>query len=290
VRFGHWPDSRAQFNLLSSSLLKDLRPELLNSILDRSLSPSQVAVLTPADLASVERAKEIEAAKQAVLQQTVKTKSNDPGAIRLGRDGLERVEDYREKEMMAIQSAEREARDSKKRRNSQGGDVEAPTGSADQVVQLPGVMHHQRSLSTDISVSSTPVAEIAGTPAPPTPARNFSLSSAWAVKDTAAVDLADVSMSFGENQYQLDLSDIIADSPEVEIETDIPVGDWFNTVPVVWTGAVSRVHPTNWTMLIVRLLILSIQPRAPPRSSCVTFRLRPLPRIGTCCSRTVKSL
>jgi len=234
-----YADSRAQFNLLSSTLLKDLRPELRDSILEHSLTPAQVAVLTPADLASVERAKEIEAAKQAVLQQTVKTKSIETGAIRLGRDGLERVEDYREKEMMAIQFAERAARDTRQMRDSEGGDVEPPSGSAKEDVRSPEVMHHQKPLSIDIPVSSTSVAEITKSLALPTPARSFSLSSAWAAKDTATVDLADVTTSFGDDQNQLDLSDILADSPDPGLETNAPVGTFDDTVPVVWTGSVS---------------------------------------------------
>jgi len=239
---------RAQFNLISSSLAKDLRPELRETILDHSLTPAQVAVLTPADLASAERAKEIEAARQAVLQQTVKTKTAEPGAIRLGRDGLERVEDFREKEMLALQYAEREARDGRERRESllsQGGDVETPSGAAgDQVVQSPEVMHHQRSESTDTPISSTPVAKVVSeTPAPPTPVRSFSLSSAWAAKDTVAtVDMADVAMSFGEDQNQLDLSDIIVDRPDTELDAsvDLPADNGLDAIPVVWTGAVSR--------------------------------------------------
>ena len=244
---------RAQFNSLSSSLLKDLRPELRDSILEHALTPAQVAVLTPADLASAERAKEIEAAKQAVLQQTVKTKSSEAGAIRLGRDGLERVEDFREKEMLAIQIAEREARDTKSRKESnlpEGGDIDLLSETAGgQVVQSPAVMHHQRSMSA-ASVSSTPIARAVATPiaksvveSPGPPARSFSLSSAWA-DSSAAVDIAAVTESFGEDQNQLDLSDIISEPQDVGIDatSDSLATTGLNAIPIVWSGLVRTIR------------------------------------------------
>jgi len=225
--------------------------------------------LTPADLASAERAKEIEAAKQAVLQQTVKTKLSEAGAIRLGRDGLERVEDFREKEMLAIQIAEREARDTKSRKESilpEGGDIDLPSETAGgQVVLSPAVMHHQRSMSA-ASVSSTPVARAVATPiaksvveSPGPPARSFSLSSAWA-DSSAAVDIAGVTESFGEDQNQLDLSDIISEPQDVDIDvtSDSLATTGLNAIPIVWSGLVRTIR---------RLLLMTdCQQRDPGRS------------------------
>ena len=256
---------RGQFNLLASSLSKELRPELHESIVSQTLTPSQVAVLTSADLASAERAKEIEAARQAVLEQTVKTKAaQEPTAIRLGRDGLERAEDVREKEMVAIQAAEKVARDTQFRRESvlsEQGEIDVARDESVPLQRSSSAMQTTRSDSVetpghDVSAvalaSVTPAAATAGASTSPsesprpTPTRaSFSLSSAWGAKDKGPeVDTADVEMAFGEDQTQLDLSDIVPEEPE-EIDFGAEAREeteWekFLAKPVVWSGSVSR--------------------------------------------------
>ena len=155
-------DHRAQFNLLSSSLSKSLRPELRSTILDRSLTPAQVAVLTPADLASAERREEIEAAKQAVLQQHVKSKEDQTSAIRLGRDGLERAEDLREKEMKALAAAEEVAREKEKRRESLVSQSAGIEGVDNDEIQTP-ITPRTGDDETKVHSPSVPAASSIGT-------------------------------------------------------------------------------------------------------------------------------
>lgn len=232
--------------------------------MSRQLTPSQVAVLTSADLASAERAKELEAARQAVLEQTVKTKAaQEPTAIRLGRDGLERAEDVREKEMVAIQAAEQVAREKQLRRESmlsEQGDTDVARDDSVPLQQTSSAMQATRSDSAETPRSATTVpASVVGVPAAagpssttpsqsprPTPTRaSFSLSSAWGAKDQGPeMDAADVEMAFGEDQNQLDLSDIVPVEPE-EVESDDGVKEetaWgkFLAKPVVWSGTVGH--------------------------------------------------
>jgi hypothetical protein len=273
--------------LLTSSLAKSLRPELRDSIVNLTLSPAQVAVLTPIELASEERAKEIEAAKQAVLQQTVKSREEGPADIRLGRDGLERAEDFREKEMKALQAAEDAAREREKRRESlvsQGGEEgsEVPKGeNAEGQGQNPAQqsmgMMHRRSESTDIVSRPALVAQESersesGVKAPtkntqsptPTPARQFSLASAWGCKDkeTAGLDVGDVEMAFGEDQNQVDLSDIVVEGFEDEVDFGVKNDeesrpeDPLLARPIVWRGGVSSCaeDPSGDRVLIGQLI------------------------------------
>lgn len=227
--------SRAQFNLLSSSLSRSIRPELRGSILNRSLTASQVALLTPGDLASAERLEEIEKAKQAALQQTVKSRSDmEVGAIRLGRDGFEKVEDRHEKEMRALAQQEEAARTSEKRRESIAAQVETkeelPRVTCEPDEGPPVSVLHKRSESMDTLHSPTK--------------QSFSLTSAWgdAKRDE------EPSMVYEADQSALDLSDIVAE-PEVvdlvppEEVLEEPEGpseiEMFEKRPVVWSGGVS---------------------------------------------------
>ncbi|KIR28289.1 hypothetical protein I307_00488 [Cryptococcus deuterogattii 99/473] len=115
---------KTQFNLLTSSLTKNkhlLRPSLLQSILSLSLPPGSLALLSASDLASAAQLEEMERAKQAVLESTVKTREEREmeremlggggGGMIAGRDGLERLEDTREKEMWEVRKEEERERE-----------------------------------------------------------------------------------------------------------------------------------------------------------------------------------
>lgn len=224
---------RAQFNLLSSSLSRSIRPELRASILDRTLSPAQVAVLSPVDFASAARLQEIEKAKQAVMQQTVKSRGDvEIAAVRLGRDGFEKVEDRHEKEMRVLAQQEEAARTSEKRRESM--DVskvetveESPkmTREPDERPPVPVTLLHKRSESQDTAMQS------------PTK-HTFAITSAWgdAKREEEAV------VSYEGDQEALDLSDIVADpEDEVEFVPEPSEMEVFEAKPAVWSGGVSSV-------------------------------------------------
>lgn len=115
---------KTQFNLLTSSLTKNkhlLRPSLLQSILSLSLPPGSLALLSASDLASAAQLEEMERAKQAVLESTVKTREEREmeremlggggGGMIAGRDGLEQLEDTREKEMWEVRKEEERERE-----------------------------------------------------------------------------------------------------------------------------------------------------------------------------------
>jgi len=205
---------------LSSSLSRSLRPELRASILDHTLSPAQVAVLTPAELASAERLEEIERAKQAVLQQTVKSRGDvEVAAVRLGRDGFEKVEDRHEKEMkmLAIQvSHEETVEDSPRMTRERESDERSP------VMPL-----HKRSESLDTAQSPTK--------------RTFALTSAWG----EAKEEEDAPLLYEGDQSALDLSDIAAEPEEAEFVPDVVEEvvpsemELFEAKPTVWSGGVS---------------------------------------------------
>lgn len=273
------PCCRAQFNLLASSLSKPLRENLRNRILDHTLKPAQVALLTSADLASEERLQEIEKAKKDLLQQTVKGKdSQEVAAIRLGRDGLENVEDFREKEMKQIQQAEMRERsreeEIKRRRESLLSasdiadeveqDVKSPPSDSaalsrdvdtDFAKASPGT-GHQRSESID--KVDTPVSRAVQSQSPsvplPSPSRtkSFDLKSAWGQKvgGDDSVGAIAVEESFGiegEDQNMVDLSDIITVNEDTG--NDLPIitdgveelseKERFEARPIVWSGGVS---------------------------------------------------
>lgn len=247
---------RTQFTLLDRSLPK-ARSELLADITSFKIDATGVALLTSADLASAERLEELERAKKAMLEQTVKQK-DDQGTIRLGRDGFEKVEDVRDREMANLARQEQAARKEAQRReslNAQEGGAESPivpaspfnpTGgreSASATPQLDRVQSRSQPQSPIVKRESVDVR-----PKQLSPAKsNFGLTSAW----SAGVDEGEVqSLSMGD-QSVLDLSDIVADEPE-GVKVDIE--DFGSPIkpaeavleaetPVVWSGGVSYPAP-----------------------------------------------
>ncbi|WVR09371.1 hypothetical protein IAU60_006437 [Kwoniella sp. DSM 27419] len=91
----------------NSSIARGLRPELATAL--PTMTPVQIATLTSADLASEEQLAQLQKAKQAALEQTVKPRE-DVAAIRIGRDGFEKVENAREREMKLLAEQEQTAR------------------------------------------------------------------------------------------------------------------------------------------------------------------------------------
>jgi hypothetical protein len=245
-------DDRTQFTLLDRSLPK-ARPELLDDIKSFKIDATKVALLNSADLASAERLEELERAKKAMLEQTVKQK-DDQGAIRLGRDGFEQVEDFRERDMGVLAKQEQAARKEAARRESWNenenvgspGVPESPFGggrreSASATPQLERVQSNSQPQSpvvkresVDIRPTPTPV------PVVKSPIKsNFGLTSAWGGADDS--EAQSLSLSMGD-QSTLDLSDLVQE-PEVDITMDLvesPVKkEVLEDKPVVWSGGVS---------------------------------------------------
>jgi hypothetical protein len=212
-------------------------------------------LLNSADLASAERLEELERAKKAMLEQTVKQK-DDQGAIRLGRDGFEQVEDFRERDMGVLAKQEQAARKEAARRESWNenenagspGIPESPFGggrreSASATPQLERVQSNSQPQSpvvkresVDIRPTPTPV------PVVKSPIKsNFGLTSAWGGADDS--EAQSLSLSMGD-QSTLDLSDLVQE-PEVDISMD-PVEspikkEVLEEKPVIWSGGVSHV-------------------------------------------------
>jgi len=252
----HSADDRTQFTLLDRSLPK-ARPELLDDIKSFKIDATKVALLNSADLASAERLEELERAKKAMLEQTVKQKDQQ-GAIRLGRDGFEQVEDFRERDMGVLAKQEQAARKEAARRESWNenenenagspGVPESPFAgrreSASATPQLERVQSNSQSQpqspvvkreSVDIRPTPTPV------PVVKSPIKsNFGLTSAWGGADDS--EAQSLSLSMGD-QSTLDLSDLVQE-PEVDITMDLvesPVKkEVLEDKPVVWSGGVSH--------------------------------------------------
>lgn len=189
-----------------------------------------------------------------MLEQTVKQKDQQ-GAIRLGRDGFEQVEDFRERDMGVLQRQEQAARKEAARRESWNenenagspGVPESPFGgreSASATPQLERVQSNSQSQpqspvvkreSVDIRPTPTPVA-VAKSPIK----SNFGLTSAWGGADDS--EAQSLSLSMGD-QSTLDLSDLVQE-PEVDITMDLvesPVKkELLEDKPVVWSGGVSH--------------------------------------------------
>lgn len=261
---------RTQFTLLDRSLPKT-RPELLADITSFALPAAKVAHLTSADLASAERLEELEKAKRAALEQTVKQR-DDIGTIRMGRDGFERVEDARERELGALARQEQAARKEAERRESLGasanpdGDEAAATDvtagsplmrreSASATPQRPPRL--DRNASSSLPQSPVVKRDSVSVDIPkPLVSSNFGLTSAWASGAAGEGSLESQSLSLGD-QTVLDLSDIVADEPEEEEESvkmdldeeETPakvevVAKEVPEQPVVWSGSVSSSIPT----------------------------------------------
>jgi hypothetical protein len=222
------------------------------------MTPSQIAVLTPSDVASAQRLEEIERAKQAVLEQHVKSTADSGNAsgIRLGRDGFERVEDRREVELTSWRRVEEAAREKDRRESlnasadlggsQEQGEIEEDVGGPpnQSLPPTPGIsqfpkLSHKRSESTEI----LPVPVAAASPVKST----FALTSAWGGAGGEGLDVKAMDFAYGEDQV-VDLSDIpilvediVQDEP-VETETKLEMKDEvaeFLTRPIVWSGGVS---------------------------------------------------
>ena len=189
-----------------------------------------------------------------MLEQTVKQKDQQ-GAIRLGRDGFEQVEDFRERDMGVLQRQEQAAIKEAARRESWNenenagspGVPESPFGgreSASATPQLERVQSNSQSQpqspvvkreSVDIRPTPTPI------PVAKSPIKsNFGLTSAWGGADDS--EAQSLSLSMGD-QSTLDLSDLVQE-PEVDITMDLiksPVKkELLEDKPVVWSGGVSH--------------------------------------------------
>lgn len=230
-----------------------------------------MAHLTSADLASAERLEELEKAKKAALEQTVKQK-DDIGTIRMGRDGFERVEDARERELVALARQEQAARKEAERRESLGTPADevsvgelttgSPLARRESASATPQAPRLDRYPSSSLPQSPVVRRDSVSVDTPKSPVKsNFGLTSAWA-SGAAAEAGENQPLSLGD-QTVLDLSDIVADEPEEEEEESMKMdldeedGPAKTEVvkevaqPVVWNGSVSRrplppVRPELW--------------------------------------------
>lgn len=243
--------SRTQFTLLDRSLPK-ARPELLDEIKTFKIDAAKVALLNSADLATAERLEELERAKRTMLEQTVKQK-DDQGAIRLGRDGFEQVEDFRERDMGVLAKQEQAARKEAARRESWNENVdggspgvaESPFVGRESASATPQLERVQSSSQPQSPVVKRESVDIRPTPTPVPVAKspiksNFGLTSAWGGVDDA--EAQSMSLSMGD-QSTLDLSDLVQE-PEVDITMDMeevaPVKqEALEDKPIVWSGGVS---------------------------------------------------
>jgi hypothetical protein len=228
-------------------LTSSLRTDIRDSILSRELGPAQIAVLTTTDLASKERLEELEKAKQEFLEQHVKGKGDGPStsAIRLGRDGFEKVEDRREVELRDLRRVEEQARVVERKASIDAMAIEAEATKEDTAptpVPLPVTSQpptptvptlHRRSES----INAPPAGGVALSPVK----SNFALKSAWGGGGDEPHQSLD--LSFGDDQA-VDLSDI----PMAEEEISAPFvpeekDEWAELLrkPVVWSGGVSYV-------------------------------------------------
>lgn len=247
--------------------LPKARPELLAEITSFALPAAKVAQLTSADLASAERLEELERAKRAALEQTVKQK-DDIGTVRIGRDGFEKVEDSRQSELVALARQEQAARKEAERRESVGvggvedGDTSMEIGNPVSMSESPmGFRRESASATPQIerkassSLPQSPVVKRESVDIPTTKSplkSNFGLKSAWSADANDAEAGAGTgdkqSLSLGD-QTVLDLSDIVADEPEdleikmdLDEEEDVKEGAKLDVKPVVWTGNVSFLY------------------------------------------------
>ncbi|OCF38746.1 hypothetical protein I317_07476 [Kwoniella heveanensis CBS 569] len=223
---------KTQFNLLNSSMAKGLRPDLAHSIIDGTFSASRVATLTSADLASTEQLAELERVKQAVLEQTVRAKE-EVAAIRIGRDGFEKVENTHEKEMNLLAEQEEVARLRAEEAAKKVLEPVEPVEVKSPVVPDAPRFAPRRSESTDAAAAS------------PLRQTSFSLSSAWGKDEEQEGGEAPI---FSGDQNQVDLSDIVAsdglDDPLDDNVSEEKAGptemEIFEARPVVWSGRITN--------------------------------------------------
>lgn len=237
--------------------LPKARPELLADIISFTLPAAKVAQLTSADLASAERLEELERAKRAALEQTVKQK-DDIGTIRMGRDGFEKVEDLRDGELVALARQEQAARKEAERRESVG----TPVGGGDdgdKSMEIPamaspmGTRRESASATPQLerkASSSLPQSPVVKRESVDLPSRsplksNFGLKSAWSAGENEAGEKQ--SLSLGD-QTVLDLSDIATEEPgDMDVHMDLDGGELkmeetkvekLESRPAVWSGSV----------------------------------------------------
>jgi hypothetical protein len=176
-----------------------------------------------------------------------------PGAIRLGRDGFERVEDRREVELTSLRRVEEEAR-AKDRRASVVKHEDDDTRrvleeSPRKDVATPlGALHSQPPTPVNAQVPKlgrrTSESADMGLDTPASPAkRNFALTSAWGGPSGDGDNRHVLDISFGDDQA-VDLSDIpmaedvdvlLASEPLVEKKDELAE---FEAKPIVWSGGV----------------------------------------------------
>ncbi|WWC90433.1 uncharacterized protein L201_005368 [Kwoniella dendrophila CBS 6074] len=232
---------KTQFNLLSSSIAKGLRQDIISSITSHTLSPIQIATLTSADLASEEQLAAIQRAKQAVLEQTVKSKSDDlvSSSIRLGRDGFERVENAREKEMKLLSEQEELNRlKVEQDRLEQELRLKKPEPEKSPITKDIPKFKAEPQRSNSIDVSS--------------PLRQTFVHSAWSgTTPTKEANEENDSMTISNfDQTNLDLSDIINLDGDMEIDDgldDKPVEETqpsemevFESKEILWSGGITN--------------------------------------------------
>ena len=192
----------------------------------------------------------MEKAKQAVLQQTVKSRE-DVATIRLGRDGFEKVEDVREKEMRMLQQQEETARtraedeakrkaemDAAKQERRESMDATGESPRPPSVSRMESDLHaHTTRTDRSPSVTQKPFAPRRSESMDTTSPLN-SVKSAWT--GGAKADES-VPMTFGFEEQILDLSDLAPEPQAEEIGDAVMIGDSpAKAAPAapVWTGPV----------------------------------------------------
>nr|XP_019044990.1 hypothetical protein I302_06906 [Kwoniella bestiolae CBS 10118]OCF23920.1 hypothetical protein I302_06906 [Kwoniella bestiolae CBS 10118] len=242
---------KTQFNLLSSSIARGLRQDLIQSITSHTLTPLQIATLTSADLASDEQLAAIQRAKQSVLEQHVKSKSDlEPSSsIRLGRDGFEKVENVHEKEMSLIAQQEESARlkvEEEKRKELEMANNPNPEPAHSPVTkdQPKFKMNHRKSESIDAAL--------------PSPLRQSSfanVSSAWNSnvdnepgahkEEVSNVDQSNLDLSDIVGDIEMELDDILVEQPKEVEKSEMEV---FESKEIVWSGGI--VNPANPSTIV----------------------------------------
>lgn len=269
IRQASLTTNRTQFSLLSSSLPR-ARPALLESITSRTLTPSQIANLSSADLATDARREELEAARRTALEQTVKQRE-EVSAVRIVEGGVERVEDTREKEMQRLRRDEEAARERERRasmgaaaseqgaegsaareRDQMGSPGMGKTGRGTPVFENPGTFARPAlpGKRSDSAVShGGRQGSFSG--AQQSPSKSMSMHtppikvvSAWGGESAGSMDVD--TPQFGD-QGELDLSDIVmdqteepeaADGSEEDVVAVAPPSPSKERKPVVWHGTV----------------------------------------------------
>ncbi|KAL1407768.1 hypothetical protein Q8F55_007202 [Vanrija albida] len=278
---------KAQFNLLHSSLSKDVRPDLKQDIVDGTLPPSKLALLNSEQLATAEQLEVINKAKQEALRQTVKIKDDMTGEVRIGRDGFEKAEDRREVEMGEI------ARLEEAQRRRESGVVE-PEPTPASPVRRESV---EVAASPQTAISGSPVAATVASPKSPILRRKSSatlpprapaasLQSAWG---SNVVEEINEAIDFDEENQKIDLSDIVPDDITYDDDLDDiaeekPVEEKsalqvFLDKPAGWKGGLSNPAKESPQVPPIQLRIAAGRVSSPPPEE-YWARLLPQPVIA----------